>query len=263
MAEARTAADAGQWAKAAELTRQVAAIWPELPGARDLALTVHQKYPRVVVGVGTLAADVVPNRLDDWATRRTNHFQFRMPGEHALDDQAGQLRLERLRLGDVILDVIGAPADRGRRVVIARAGMDADGEAMPLGGGVDRPVGAFSQGHVAHDQHQDLDKAMIGGATLDLGDGFFDALHGDDDRAAQPGILVEPFLDQPVVQRPAEGVGHVLGKHHLHAVERVADTEGDLEGVERLDLHVPQDLRPACPWPDASPAAPEIGEFGG
>src|SRR4051794_123709 len=67
-----------------------------------------------------------------------HHFQVRMLGEDALDDQAGELGLERLRLGNVILDVIGAPADRGRRVVIGAAGMDADGEPQPFGGGIDR-----------------------------------------------------------------------------------------------------------------------------
>ena len=59
LAEARAAADAGQWAKAGELTRRIADIWPELPGARDLAETVHKECPRVVVGVGSLATDVV------------------------------------------------------------------------------------------------------------------------------------------------------------------------------------------------------------
>ena len=83
LAEANKAADAGQWSKAADLTRQVAAIWPELPGARELALIVHRKYPRVVVGVGSLSADVAPNRLDDWTVRRTSRLLFRTLTEFA------------------------------------------------------------------------------------------------------------------------------------------------------------------------------------
>jgi ABC-type transport system substrate-binding protein len=83
LAEANSAVDAGQWTKAGELTRQVAAIWPELPGARELAMIVHQKYPRVVVGVGSLAADIVPNHLDDWTTRRTSRLLFRTLTEFA------------------------------------------------------------------------------------------------------------------------------------------------------------------------------------
>ena len=70
-ADARSAADAGQWTKAGELIARVAAIWPELPGARKLAQTISHKYPSVVVGVGSLATDILPNRFDDWTTRRT------------------------------------------------------------------------------------------------------------------------------------------------------------------------------------------------
>ena len=97
--------------------------------------------------------------------------------------------------------------------------MDADGEPQPFGRRIDRPVGALAERHVAHDQHQHLDEALVLGAALDLGDRFFDALGGDHDRTAQPRILVEPFLGQPVVQRAAERVLHVLGEHHLHAVQ--------------------------------------------
>ena len=161
-----------------------------------------------------------------------------MAGEHALHDQAGQLGLERGGLGYVILDVVGAPTDRGRRVVIGAAGVDADGEAQPFGRRIDRPVGALAQGHVAHDQHQHLDEALIPRAALDLGDRLLHALGRDHDRAAQPLILVEPLLHKPVVQRAAERVLHVLGEYHLHAVERIADAESRAEPVERLLLHV-------------------------
>ncbi|MFZ1935531.1 MAG: ABC transporter substrate-binding protein [Thermoguttaceae bacterium] len=83
LAEANKAVDAGRWSKAAELTRQVANIWPELPGARELALIIHRKYPRVVVGVGSLSADVAPSRLDDWTVRRTSRLLFRTLSEFA------------------------------------------------------------------------------------------------------------------------------------------------------------------------------------
>lgn len=81
--EARTAADAGQWSKAGELTRQIAKIWPDLPDARKLAKTVHQKYPRVVVGVGVLPSDSAPDRFDDWAMRRTSRLLYRTLTEFA------------------------------------------------------------------------------------------------------------------------------------------------------------------------------------
>ena len=110
LAEANKAADAGQWSKAAELTRQVAAIWPELPGARELALIVHRKYPRVVVGVGSLSADVAPNRLDDWTVRRTSRLLFRTLTEFAgASTEGGKYDCP---VGEI------STADQGRRLSI-------------------------------------------------------------------------------------------------------------------------------------------------
>ncbi|MGY3198559.1 hypothetical protein ACVIWU_007925 [Bradyrhizobium sp. USDA 4509] len=116
--------------------------------------------------------------------------------------------------------------------------MDADRQAEPFRRGVDRPVVPLAKRHVAHHQHQHLHEALVLRTALDLGDRLLDALHRDHDRAAQAIVLVEPFLDQPVVQRAAERIGHVLGEHHLHAVERIADAVGRAELVERLPLHV-------------------------
>lgn len=81
LAEARAAAGAGNLSQAADLTRQLAAVWPDLPGARDWAKEMHKKYPRVVVGVRTLAADVAPNRLDDWTIRRDCRLLYRTLAE--------------------------------------------------------------------------------------------------------------------------------------------------------------------------------------
>jgi len=77
MTEARAAVDAGQLGKATSLCRQIMEIWPDLPGARELARRVHRKYPRVVVGVDTLATSIVPGRIDDWAGRRTSRLVYR------------------------------------------------------------------------------------------------------------------------------------------------------------------------------------------
>src|SRR5207237_2467659 len=46
--------------------------------------------------------------------------------ENALGDQADGLVLERLRLGDIVLELIAGPADDGRRIAIGAAGMDGD-----------------------------------------------------------------------------------------------------------------------------------------
>ncbi len=49
--EARAAAGQERFGEAARLSREVAAVWPELPGARELAEEIHGQYPRVVVAV--------------------------------------------------------------------------------------------------------------------------------------------------------------------------------------------------------------------
>ena len=158
--------------------------------------------------------------------------------EHAFIDQAQYLGLKRLRFGEIILVAIRRPADRTRRGAVGAAGMDADGKAMLLGRGIDRPVRTLAERYIAHDQHQHLHETLVLGAALDLGHGFFHALRRDHDRAAQPRILVEPFPGEPVVDRAAERILHVLGKHHLHAIERIADTVSHTKAIQRLALHV-------------------------
>ncbi len=54
-----------------------------MPGARDWAKEIHKKYPRVVVGVRTLTADIAPNRLDDWTIRRDCRLLYRTLTEFA------------------------------------------------------------------------------------------------------------------------------------------------------------------------------------
>jgi tetratricopeptide (TPR) repeat protein len=83
LAEARAAVESGQWDKAADLSLRIAVLWPELPGAHDLAQTIHQKAPRVVVGVGSFAAEMAFGRLDDWAARRTSRLLYRTLTEFA------------------------------------------------------------------------------------------------------------------------------------------------------------------------------------
>jgi tetratricopeptide (TPR) repeat protein len=77
LADARAAERSGDLRKAAALIRRVVHVWPALQGARELAESVHQRYPRVVVGVLEPAADTSPARagngqefLTDWAARR-------------------------------------------------------------------------------------------------------------------------------------------------------------------------------------------------
>ncbi len=212
---------------------------------RETDIAAHN-LERRAVDPRRLHADTAPElvqppeigRQPGEAAFQHHHLQLRMPCEHALDDQAGELGLERLRLRDIVLDVIGSPADRGGRVVIGGTGMNADRQAQPFGRGVDRPVGTLAEWDVAHHEHQHLYEAAIARAALDLGDRFFHALRRDHDRAPQPRVAIEPFLGEPIVQRPAERILHVLAEHHLHAEQRIEDAMGDLERIERLPLQV-------------------------
>ena len=89
-------------------------------------------------------------------------------GEHAFGDQAHDLRLKALGLGDVVLDVVARPAKRSDRVAVGTAGMNADRQAVAFGRCIDRPVLAAPERHFADRRHQHLDEARVGGAALDL-----------------------------------------------------------------------------------------------
>ncbi len=83
LAEARAAVEAENWSKAAAMCNRVAELWPQLPGARELARTVQREYPRVVVGVTSLAKDFRPGRLADWNSRRAGRLVYRTLTEFA------------------------------------------------------------------------------------------------------------------------------------------------------------------------------------
>jgi ABC-type transport system substrate-binding protein len=76
-AEARKALDAGDLHKADQVARQMAQLWPQLPGAAELIDTLRKKYPRVVVGVMAPAVVGQPDRLGDWAARRSARLVYR------------------------------------------------------------------------------------------------------------------------------------------------------------------------------------------
>ena len=119
-------------------------------------------------------------------------------------------------------------------MAVARAGMDAERQAVALGGGVDRPQVAAAERRLLHRQHEDLHEAPVLGATLDLIDRILGVLHRHHDRRPQARIAIEPFLDHPVVERAREGRGHVLAEQQAHAVEAIADGDAGLPAVADL-----------------------------
>ena len=157
-----------------------------------------------------------------------------MLAEHALADQAQQLRLEGQRGGDVILQMVGRPAIAGGGVPRGGAGMDGERQAVPLGRRPDRPEQPLAQRHVAHGQHHHLHEARIAGAALDFRHRQLGALGGDDDGGAQPLLAVEPFGGDPVVQRAGQRRGQVFVAQPLDAVQAVENGRLRAETVEHM-----------------------------
>lgn len=75
VAAARAAAAAGDFAAAHGQVRRALAIWPEVAGARQLALDLQGRYAIVEVGVTQLAGPQSPRW--DWAARRARRLRYR------------------------------------------------------------------------------------------------------------------------------------------------------------------------------------------
>ena len=112
--------------------------------------------------------------------------------------------------------------------------MDAERQAVAFGGGVDRPQVAPAERRFLHGENEDLHKAAVLGATLDLVDGVFGVLHRQHDRRPQARIAIEPFLHDPVVERAREGRGHVLAEQQTHAIQAIADRDARLPAIAHL-----------------------------
>ncbi|MBN2579695.1 MAG: hypothetical protein JXB10_11955 [Pirellulales bacterium] len=79
---AETAAQSGDWSAADRNCLLLGTIWPDYPGAKKLAETIHSKYPRVAVGVMTPWSPRASNRLADEALRRTSRLCYRTLTEY-------------------------------------------------------------------------------------------------------------------------------------------------------------------------------------
>ena len=75
---ARKALEEGRLREAQASIREVAAIWPNLPGAEEVREAIVVRYPRYVIGVESAATAQQPGRLDDWAARRSGRLVERM-----------------------------------------------------------------------------------------------------------------------------------------------------------------------------------------
>jgi len=109
LAEARQAADAGALDKASAACRGVERIWPDLPGAKELAESVFRKYPRLVVGVGEPGRGTPTGWLHDWAGRRSGRLLWRTLTEFAGPGTDGGRY--RCAIGQLTVDALGRQID--------------------------------------------------------------------------------------------------------------------------------------------------------
>ena len=136
------------------------------------------------------------------------------------------------------------------------------GEAVLLGRRIERPIEPPAEQHVAHHQQQHLHEAAVVRDALDLGDRELRVLRRDQDRGAQPRLLVEEMLARPVVHRRAKRSRHVLVEERDRAMQIVADRVAQAEPVEHVAAdHVDPAARevPSC----RQSGRQLSGEFGG
>jgi ABC-type transport system substrate-binding protein len=80
--EGKTAAEKGDWIKASEQSRLLAALESTLPEAKELAQQIHEKFPRIVVGVMSASQTGGENMLADWSLRRDRRLFYRTLTEY-------------------------------------------------------------------------------------------------------------------------------------------------------------------------------------
>ncbi len=89
LSEAQAAKASGDLDRVDRLTRRLAHVWPELPGAKQFAQSMHQQHPRILVGVSTRAVDPQPGRLADVAALRSSRLLYRTLSEFVRPDSEG------------------------------------------------------------------------------------------------------------------------------------------------------------------------------
>src|SRR5579872_2031075 len=170
--------------------------------------------------------------------RHTRFYQHDLEARELIEDALGHKAVEHAgkagRLRDIVFDIVGRPAEGARRMAKATARMDADWQVKAFRGLVDRPMLPSAKRHLGHRQHQYLHEAPIVGAALDLGHREIRTVRRDNNRGTQPGIAIEPFGGDPVVDGTTEGGRQVFTEHDLRAVKRVADDEARLKWFQHV-----------------------------
>ena len=157
-------------------------------------------------------------------------------GENPLGNKAVQHPREAGGPRNVVLQIIGRPAEIGRRMPIRTAGMHANRQIRLLRRAVNRPVRPAPERNLRHLPQQHLHKAAIRGTPFDLLCRQFRAVLRHDDGGPQPVVPVQPLPRHPIVDRSAERRRQVLAENGRGAVQHVADGETRAEPVQRLRL---------------------------
>lgn len=83
LTEARAQVTAGKLPEAHQTCGRMLEIWPAIEGGQQLALSIHQRHPLVVVGVTSPLGTVSANPGDDWAALRAGRLLGRPLVERA------------------------------------------------------------------------------------------------------------------------------------------------------------------------------------
>ena len=67
----------GALREAEQLSRRMAAVWPDLPGGQALRQEIVRRYPMVIVGVAEAASHQDVTSIDSWSARRTGRLTQR------------------------------------------------------------------------------------------------------------------------------------------------------------------------------------------
>ena len=192
-----------------------------------------------------------PSRISSAATDRpaarttpdsiSTTVSARKLGENTLGDQAGQLRLEGGGLVDVFLGERGRPADRGHRVAVHAAGVDADRQAVAFRGGVDRPVLPAAQGGSLPTSSMTWTKRRSGAQRLISSTASSAFCIGTMIEARSRGSRSSHSRAIQSFSARAEGDAEVLAELRLHAIQAVADRQaacrtGPAPGAQRGDV---------------------------
>jgi hypothetical protein len=92
LAEAKAALAAGKRREAHQTCSRMLEIWPAISGGQELALSIHQQHPLVVVGITAPLATMPLRPSDDWAVQRAGRLLGRPLIELAAGGEGGPYR---------------------------------------------------------------------------------------------------------------------------------------------------------------------------